>query len=373
MADVLSRARGFASGIMRENAQGWEATRRYPRDAFSAAAQAGLGGLLVPAEQGGSGLTISGMADVMATLSAADLGFAFSLVCHNNLAGGIAANGSEAQRAAFIGPMIRGEALGAFLLTEPEAGSDAAALRTLARPDGDGWVLNGTKAWITNGTDADVLSVYAQTEEGAGARGIAAFLVRADQPGVVRGAPYHMLSGHAMGVSDIRFDNVTLSAEQLFYPPGEAFKKALFAIDIARIVLSRMCAAMLADGLAAAVDYTAKRTAFGAPLSEKQGLRWMLADVATDLAAANALIDKALATFEAGDAQMPDLAAHAKKFTTRVVLKGLGACMQAMGANGFRQDFPVARHFAAAKMTQYMDGATEIQNEVIARRLFAGR
>lgn len=373
MSDVLGRAQEFASGMMRENAQHWEGARRYPREAFAAAAEAGLGGLLVPRDQGGAGLGISGMADVVATLAAADLGFAFSLVCHNNLAGGIAANGTEAQRAAFVGPMVRGEALGAFLLTEPEVGSDAAAIRTLATSSGDGWVLNGTKAWITNGTDGDVLSVYAQTEDGAGARGIAAFLVRADQPGVERCAPYHMLSGHAMGVSDIRFDNVELGADQLLYPPGEAFRKALYAIDIARIVLSRMCAGMLADGLTHAVDYVAGRSAFGAPLAEKQGLRWMLADVATDLAAANALIDRAITAFEAEDPEMPELAAHAKKFTTRVVLSGLGQCMQAMGANGFRQDFPVARHFAAAKMTQYMDGATEIQNEVIARRLFAGR
>jgi alkylation response protein AidB-like acyl-CoA dehydrogenase len=371
MSEVVDKAAAFAADQMRPAAAGWEGARRYPREAFAAAAEAGLGGLLVPGAQGGAGLSISGMADVVGTLAAADLGFAFSLVCHNNLAGGIAANGTEAQKAAFVGPMVRGEALGAFLLTEPEVGSDAAAVRTMARRSGDGWVLNGTKAWITNGTDADVLAVYAQTEAGAGARGIAAFLVRADQPGVERGAPYHMLSGHAMGVSDISFRDVALDAEQLFYPPGEAFRKALYAIDIARIVLSRMCASMLADGLASAVAYVAERPAFGAPLSEKQGLRWMLADVATDLAAANALIDKALAAFEAEDPAMPELAAHAKKFTTRVVLSGLGQCMQAMGANGFRHDIGLARHFAAAKMTQYMDGATEIQNEVIARRLFS--
>ncbi len=373
MGEVLERARTFAAGTIRPNAEQWEAERRFPRDAFEAASRAGLCGLLVPSDQGGEALPLGQMADVMAAMSAADLGFAFALVCHNNLAGGIGQNGSDWHRETFVGPMICGEKLGAFLLTEPEAGSDAAGLRTLATKTDTGWLLNGAKAWITNGSSADVLSVYAQTEDGAGARGIAAFLVDADQPGVVREAAYHMLSCHASGTGSIRFENVELSEEQLFYPPGEAFRKALFAIDIARIVLSRMCAGMLADGLTHAVDYVSNRKAFGAPLSEKQGLRWMLADVATDLRAATALIDQAIAAFEADDPEMPELAAHAKKFTTRVVLTGLGQCMQAMGANGFRQDAPLARHFAAAKMTQWMDGATEIQNEVIARKLFAPR
>lgn len=373
MSDVLNRATTFAAETMRPGAAVWEAERRFPREAFQAAATAGLCGLLVPRDQGGEGLALGAVADVMATLSAADLGFAFALVCHNNLAGGIGQNGSDWQRETFVGPMVRGEKLGAFLLTEPDAGSDAAAIRTRATRSDQGWVLNGAKAWITNGIEADVLSVYAQTEDGGGGRGIAAFLVNADQPGVIREAPYPMLSAHAMGTSGIRFENVELGDEQMFYPPGEAFRKALFAIDIARIVLSRMCAGMLAEGLAHAVEYVTERPAFGAPLSEKQGLRWMLADVATDLRAATALIDQAIAAFEADDPEMPELAAHAKKFTTRVVLTGLGQCMQVMGANGFRQDTPLARHFAAAKMTQWMDGATEIQNEVIARRLFAGR
>lgn len=267
--------------------------------------------------------------------------------------------------------MLDGSTLGAFLLTEPGTGSDAAAITTSAMANGDRWILNGEKAWVTNATEAGLLSVYAQTEPGSGSKGIAAFLVRADQPGVIRENAYDMLGAHASGTGGFRFDHVELDASQLFVPPGLAFRAAMEAIDIARIVVSAMCAGMLRRGLETAVDYIKNRQAFGAPLSERQGLQWMLADVATDLEASIALTRAASAALDAGDPSMGVRAAHAKKFATRVTMDGLSQCMQALGANGFRQDWPLARHLACAKMAQYLDGTTEIQNVVIARSLFA--
>lgn len=366
---IVESARTFARDRIDPFAADWERERRLPRETIREAGAAGLCDLIVPAELGGKGLGIAGMAGVMEALASADMGFAFALVCHNNLAGGIAQRGSEAQRDV-LPRMASGETLGAFLLTEPEVGSDATRITTTATRDGEGWRLSGEKAWVTNASDADLLSVYAQTEPGSGARGIAAFLVPADQPGVERTGAYQMLGAHATGAGGFRFHDVALSADQLFIPPGQAFRGAMAAIDLARVVVAAMCCGMLRRGLATAVDYVSRREAFGEPLSHKQGLQWMLADVATDTEAAAALAREAAAAIDAGDARAGVLASHAKKFATRAAMSGLSECMQAMGANGYRQDWPLARHLASAKMAQYLDGTTEVQNIVIARTLF---
>lgn len=369
-AALIDTARAFARDHIDPNAADWERDRRLPRETIAEAGRAGLCDLLVAPERGGKGLGVDGMAGVMEALAAGDMGFAFSLVCHNNLAGSISARGSAAQKDAYLAPMARADLLGAFLLTEPGAGSDAAAIRTTATGDGDGWVLSGEKAWVTNAAEADLLNVYAQTEPGSGPRGIAAFLVRTDQPGVRRGAPYHMFGAHATGAGGFGFNDVRLGAEQLFLPPGQAFKAAMAAIDLARIVVAFMCTGMMRRGLAVAVDYVRGREAFGGPLSDKQGLQWMLADVATDIEAAAALAARAAAAIDARDPAAGALAAHAKKFATRAALARLSDCMQVLGANGYRQDLPLARHMAGAKMAQYLDGTTEVQNIVIARSLF---
>ncbi len=367
---VIATAHTFARERVDPEAARWERDRCLPRDIITAAAKEGLCGLLVPTELGGAGLGMSEMAEVMGALAYADMGLAFSLVCHNNLAGAIAKKGSDFHRAQHLASMLDGSTLGAFLLTEPSTGSDAAAINTSAIAHGDGWVLNGEKAWVTNATEAGLLVIYAQTEPGAGSRGIAAFLIQADQPGVIRGDAYEMLGAHATGTGSFRFENVELDANQLFVPPGLAFRAAMEAIDIARIVVSAMCAGMLRRGLETAVDYLKNRQAFGSPLSDRQGLQWMLADVATDLEASIALAQTAAIALDEGDPTMGVRAAHAKKFATRVTLDGLSQCMQALGANGFRQDWPLARHLAGAKMAHYLDGTTEIQNVVIARSLF---
>lgn len=367
---MIEIAQRFAREQIDPAAAEWERERRLPREVITTAAAEGLCGLVVPTEMGGADLGISGMAEVMASLAHADMGIAFSLVCHNNLAGGIAKRGSDLQRKRYLPSMLDASILGGFLLTEPATGSDAAAITTTAIADGNGWLLNGEKAWVTNATDADLLSVYAQTAPGTGTRGIAAFLVRTDQPGVIRGDAYELLAAHSTGTGSFRFEDVHLDAEQLFVPPGVAFRAAMEAIDLARVVVSAMCAGMLRRGLEIAVDYISNRSAFGSPLSDRQGLRWMLADVATDLEAAIALTHTATAALDEAAPNKGVRAAHAKKFATRVAMDGLSQCMQALGANGFRHDRPLARHLACAKMAQYLDGTTEIQNVVIARALF---
>ena len=369
---AIATATSFAHDVVAPAAASGEAARSLPRGVVTEAAAAGLAGLLAPIDAGGAGVGVVAMARIMEQLAAADLAFAFVLVVHNNLVGSIARRGHEHQRAALLGPMIAGERLGSFLLTEPSGGSDAAALRTTAAPDRDGrgWQLDGDKSWITSATHADVLAVYAQTDAYAGWRGIAAFLVEADRPGVARTEPYAMLGAHAMGAGGFGFRAVRLVQEDLFVPVGQGFRAAMEGIDAARAVVAAMCSGMLADALGRAVAHTRQRAAFGGKVADFQGVQWMLADVATDLVAARRLAYDAARAVQHGTAEASVAAAHAKKFATRVALGGIAQCMQVMGADGLRQDHPLARHLAAAKVTQYLDGATEIQNVVIARSLF---
>ncbi|MEM7252019.1 MAG: acyl-CoA dehydrogenase family protein [Pseudomonadota bacterium] len=363
----------FAADNIEPFAAEWERSRRFPREAVGAAARVGLLGLLVPRRLGGLGLGVGDMAEVMRLLAAADMGLAFSLVCHNNLAGAIAARGGPYHHHEHLPGLLDGSTLGGFLLTEPTVGSDATAIRTRAERTADGWVINGDKAWATNGTDAGLVNVYVQTEPGRGARGIAAFLVDTSTPGVERGPAYEMLAAHSTGTASFRFNDVVVGEAQLFIQPGEAFAAAMEAIDIARLMVSQMCIGMLDRALTMAVAYLSERHAFGKPLAEQQGLQWMLADVATDLEAARGLAARAASAIEGGERDRAVYAAHAKKFATRVAMAGLSQCMQALGANGFRHDRPLARHLASAKMAQYLDGTTEVQNIVISRALFGVR
>lgn len=365
----IESVREFARDVVAPNAARWEEARTFPRDTFTQAADAGLAGLLVPRELGGSGLGVVAMAEVMESLAAACLPFAFSLVVHNNLAGNIARNGSDEQKARYLPDMISGERIGAFLLTEPSGGSDAAAILTRANPADNGWRLNGEKAWVSNGAVADILSVYAQTDPEQGWRGITGFLIDADRQGVIREAPYSLMGGHALGTGAFCFVDALATQTDILLPPVRAFKEAMAGIDLARVNVAAMCCGMLGSGLDCAVDYTKSRSAFGQRTADFQGLQWMLADVATDLEAARLLTYEAARLLEAGR-EATLAAAHAKKFATRAAFTRLADCMQSMGAAGYRADYPLGRHLASAKMAQYLDGTTEIQNVVIARRLF---
>ena len=367
---VVARAAAFAREVIDPQAGGWEQDRRLPLEAFHDAADAGLCRLLAPVERDGHGLGATAAAAVMEELAAGDLAFAFSLVVHNNLIATICRHGDEATIDEQVPSLLAGERLGAFLLTEPGAGSDAAAVQTSARRMDGGWVLDGEKAWVTNATEADLLSVYAQTDPSLGSRGIACLLVDAGQPGVRRLAAYPMLGCHATGTGGFAFEDCRVATERVLVPSGQAFRAAMAGIDLARVLVAAMCVGMLRRGLDVALRYARERPVFGGTVGQLQGPRWMLADVATDLAAARGLAEVAAQRLDAGVGATV-AAAHAKKFATRVALHRLADCMQLLGAVGFSHEHPLARHLASAKMAQYLDGTTEIQNVVIARDLFS--
>ena len=365
---ALAAAEDFAVGYLAPNSRLWELDRAMPREMFQAAAEAGLCGLLVPSDQGGKGLGYVALLRVLEVLAKADMAATFALVVHNNHARAIASAGTTEQKARYLSDMIAGRTIGAFLLTEPQGGSDAAAIVTTALDSGDDYIVSGEKAWITNTPHADLLNVFAQTNPGSGARGIMSLQVPAESEGVTRLPAYEMLGGHAIGAGGFRFEQVRVPKTQVLVPPGEGFKAAMAGIDIARAGVAAMCAGMLRAGLDTAMPRILQRKAFGRPLADQQGLIWQLADVATDLEATRLLAFEAARKIDR-DGSAPEAAAHAKKFATRVAFSGLSACMQAMGADGLKQDTPLARHLAAAKMAQYLDGTTEIQNVVISRYL----
>ena len=364
---LIADAAAFARDEVAPYAKDWERERTMPAETLRAAAALGLCRLMVPAEHGGLGLRFAAAMGVFEELATACMAFGFSLEVQNNLARSIADHGTAAQIARHLPGLLTTETIGAFLLTEPGAGSDATAIATVAVRDGGGWVIDGEKAWVTNAAAAGLLCVFAQTDPAAGWRGIAAFLVAADHPGVARGAPYELMGGHAMGTGGFSFAGCRVADDAMLLGPIAAFKEAMRGIDVARVGVGALCCGMLRAGLDRALAYATERRAFGQATIEFQGLQWMLADVATDLEAARLLTLAAARAIDAGGGTVA--AAHAKKFATRAALKGLADCMQVMGAAGYKADTPLARHLACAKMAHYLDGTTEIQNLVIARNL----
>ena len=225
------------------------------------------------------------MALAVEAFASACMASAFSFVVHNNLARNLSRNGTAEQQDRWLPPLIAGERRGAFLLTEPQGGSDAAAITTVARRDGSGWRLDGAKAWVSNGASADLLSVYAQTDPAGGWRGIACFIVDADAPGVIREPAYRLLGGHALGAGGFRFEGCRVGADGVLLGPGDGFKAAMAGIDFARVNVAAMCCGMLGRSLDTALAFAAGRRSFGRATLEHQGLQWLLADAATDLEA----------------------------------------------------------------------------------------
>ena len=262
-AATVEAARTFAREVIEPNAVVWDEAGRVPAEAFREAAGRGLCGLTVPESLGGRGLAMPAMALAVEAFASACMASAFAFVVHNNLARSLSRNATAAQQSRWLPPLIGGERIGAFLLTEPQGGSDAAAITTAARRDGGGWRLDGEKAWVSNGASADLLSVYAQTDPSEGWRGIACFIVEADAPGAIREPAYRLLGGHALGAGGFRFEGCRVDADDVLLGPGEGFKAAMAGIDFARVNVAAMCCGMLGRSLDTALAFAAGRRAFG--------------------------------------------------------------------------------------------------------------
>lgn len=365
---VVARAKAFAEEQVAPNAARWEWERRYPLEAIRAACAANLHTIELAKRHGGQGLSFSCKLRAFEEIARHDFAFAFALINHHNAVARFARDGKPSHVARLLPRMIAGEVIGCAGLSEPGVGSDFGGLEMSAVKVDGGWKLNGAKAWITNAAVAGLSVVYAQTDKAQGYRGIACFAIEAERPGFHRDKPFELHGGHAIGVGGFRLVDYFAPDETVLQPPGQAFKAALAGINGARAYVAAMCCGMLQASLETAVRYARQRKTFGQPVLDHQGVRWKLVDAATDLEAARLLTYRASRLIdEGGDAVLP--AAHAKKFATEMAVRRIADCIQAMGANGLRAEYPLARHLACAKIAAYTDGSIEMMNERIGAGL----
>lgn len=366
--ELLAQARGFRERVVEPRAGLWEKDRRVPTEALREAGEQGFLRLEAPRSAGGLGHRYRVKLALAEEMARGDMAFTFSLVNSQNVAARLAASTVPRHREEYLPALFAGKTLGATALTEIDAGSDFAAIRTRARRVDGGWVLNGEKAWITNASVADLFLVYAQTDPAAGRRGIACFLVDARNGGFERSAPYALLGGHAIGTGGFTLRDCVVPDSDLVRPAGEGFGYAMHGINGARIYVAAMCAGLIAASLRVAVAYASRRSTFGKPVLEHQGVNWSLGTVANDLEALRGLIWPAGEALEL-NREVVTAAAHAKKFAGRVTLPAVAACIQAMGAAGLSREYPLARHLACAKIAAFTDGSTEMMSQRIGTEL----
>jgi len=325
-------------------------------------------GVQIPRTLGGLGLPFSSKVKLTRLLAAADFGVAMAVVNSHNVAEHLARMGAPVLISRWVAPLLTGELSGCTALTEPQAGSDAAAMLTHAQAVGDGWRLDGAKTWITNAVHADVVIVYAQTRPGSGAAGIAAFVVDAKATGFERAAQPPQGPVSSVGSGSFKLAQYYCRGQDMLAAPGVAFKDILNSLNGARVYVASMCCGMVDRALALASEYGLSRQAFGVSLYAHQGWRWRLADAAIDLEAANLLVDHASALVDGGDhARAQVAAAKAKVFATRMARRHLAELLHAMGAEGLTEQRPLIRHLAAAQVAALVDGSTEMLLERIAR------
>ena len=369
-ASLLDAARAFARDPVALLAPVWDRERQVDPEAFARAAALGLTGIQVAPEHGGRGLGFATKVAVVEALAAADFGFAMALVNTHNVAALISRLPQPDLARRYLPDLLAARRLGCTALTEPQAGSDFSAIATLATRVDGGWRIDGAKAWITNAAQADVVVLYAQTQPGSGARGIAGFLVDGRRQGFVREVPYALAGQHTVGLGGFRLEGYRALDAELIHPPGRAFKAALGSINQARTYLAAMCCGMVGQCIDIVRRHGEQRQAFGAALASHQGWRWRVAEAATELAAACRLVEHAVGVIEqGGDAQLE--AAQAKLFATRMAERQIPVLAQAMGAEGLREQHPFSRHLQGARMASLADGSSEMLLERICALLRA--
>ena len=358
--------RRFAEEVVKPRAAEVDESGLFPRDIFDQAAELGLGGVAVDEAYGGAGMdsiaycvAIEEIARVCAT-SAVILSVNNSLVC-----GPIEAFGSDEQKREFLTPLASGETLGCFALTEPGAGSDAAALRTTARRDGDDYVLNGNKVFVTNGTDADIAVIFATVDEDRGHKGITAFVIPTDLEGFSRGSHEYKLGVNGSGTTEFAFDNMRVPVRMRLGAEGEGFKIAMATLDGGRIGISAQAVGIAQGAFEEALSYAQEREQFGAAISTFQAIQFYLADMSTEIDAARLMTWKAAWKKDRGSRYTLE-AAQAKLYSSEMAQRVTSLAIQIHGGYGYTREYPVERFFRDARITEIYEGTSEIQKLVIA-------
>ena len=365
--DLISLARDIAQREIAPRAAEEEDAGHFPREIFTLLSRSGLLGLPYDSEYGGGDQPYEVYLQVLEELAAARLTVGLGVSVHSLSCHALANYGTKQQQVEHLPAMLGGGLLGAYCLSEPSSGSDAASLRTKAVRDGDHWVIDGTKAWITHGGIADFYTVMARTGE-EGARGISAFLVPGDAAGLSGAAPEKKMGMKGSPTAQVHFDGVRVPDERRLGEEGQGFAIALSALDSGRLGIAACAIGLAQAALDEAVAYASGRQQFGRPISDFQGLRFMLADMATQIEAGRALY---LAAARLRDAGRPfaKQAAMAKLHCTDTAMKATIDAVQILGGYGYTADFPVERYMREAKVLQIVEGTNQIQRMVIARHL----
>ncbi|MGY1581850.1 acyl-CoA dehydrogenase [Streptomyces sp. MN13] len=365
--DLISLVRDIAQREIAPRAAEEEDAGRFPREIFTLLSEAGLLGLPYDPEYGGGEQPYEVYLQVLEELATARLTVGLGVSVHTLASHALATFGTKQQQVEHLPAMLGGGLLGAYCLSEPASGSDAASLRTKAVRDGDDWVISGTKAWITHGGVADFYTVMARTGED-GPRGITAFLVPGDAEGLSAAAPEKKMGMKGSPTAQVHFDGVRVGDDRRVGEEGQGFAIALSALDSGRLGIAACAIGVAQAALDTAVEYALGRRQFGRPIADFQGLRFMLADMATQIEAGRALY---LAAARLKDAGRPfaKQAAMAKLHCTDTAMKVTTDAVQVLGGYGYTADFPVERHMREAKVLQIVEGTNQIQRMVIARHL----
>jgi len=371
--EIVALARDFATREIAPYAAEWDRARAMPREVLAKLGELGFFGMRITEEYGGLGLDRLTYLMVLEEIAAADASVSITLGVHNSLGCGmLLRHGSEAQKRQWLPPMASGETMGAFALSEPDAGSDPSAVRAEARREGDGWVLTGTKSWVTGGDLAGLLVVMARTdtpEARRGGRGISVFLVPGDAPGVEHGKAEDKMGLRACRTTGFAMHDVRVGSEALLGQEGKGLAYALESLSHGRLGVAAQAVGIARTALELAVKYSAERQQFGQPIKDFQGVQFKLADMATRVAAARALLhDTAQRELEGSPGAAP--ASMAKLFASETAMWVTTQAVQVFGGYGYMRDYPVERLFRDAKVTEIYEGTSEIQRIVIARGLF---
>jgi len=366
---IRDMARDFARERIAPNAAQWDRDKQFPAEVLREMGELGLYGMVVPEEWGGAGADYVSFALAIEEIAAGD-GACSTILSVNNsvVCGPLLKFGSDYLKERYLKPLAAGEMLGCFCLTEPQAGSDASALRTRAVKEGDEYVISGTKQFITSGKHAQLAIVFAVTDPEAGKKGISAFAVPTDTPGYQVASIEEKMGQHASDTAQIYFDNCRIPADHLIGKEGEGYKIALSNLESGRIGIAAQCVGMARAAYEVALAYARERESFGKPIIRHQAVAFRLADMATQLEAAHLMVMNAAQLRDAGAPCLKE-ACMAKMFASEAAEKVCSAAMQVLGGYGYLKDFPIEKIYRDVRVTQIYEGTSDIQRIVIARQI----
>jgi alkylation response protein AidB-like acyl-CoA dehydrogenase len=366
--EIQALARDIARAEIEPHAGDWDREHRFPRDLYPKLAELGLLGVCIPEEYGGAGADFLSYVLVLEELSRADAGVGVTVAVHTSAVSlPILMFGTDEQRARFVPPLARGEVIGAFALTEAEAGSDAGALRTSATPDGDSWRISGAKQFISTAEYAGTFLFFARTDpETPGADGVSAFILDADHVRVT--GREEKLGLNSSVTNSIVVEDVLVGRDRLLHDENLGFRVAMATLDGGRIGIAAQALGIAQAAFEAAREYALERRQFGKRIGEFQAVQWKLADMATEIDAARLLVYRAAWLKEQGEPH-GEAGAKAKLFASEMARRQTAEAIQIFGGYGYMKEFPVERHYRDAKVTEIYEGTSEIQRLVIARSI----